>query len=88
MRECFETAAARAPGSAVEVVVEASYETQDPTVDSQVISMKAAGCEVFVNTAIPKFAAQAIRRVVEIEWKPPQILSSIGNSVAATLKPA
>jgi branched-chain amino acid transport system substrate-binding protein len=70
------------------VVVEASYETQDPTVDSQVISMKAAGCEVFVNTAIPKFAAQAIRRVVEIEWKPLQILSSIGNSVAATLKPA
>ena len=70
------------------VVVEASYETQDPTVDSQVISMKAAGCEVFVNTAIPKFAAQAIRRAVEIEWKPLHILSSIGNSVAATLKPA
>jgi branched-chain amino acid transport system substrate-binding protein len=70
------------------VVVEASYETQDPTVDSQVISMKAAGCEVFVNTAIPKFAAQAIRRAVEIEWAPLHILSSIGNSVAATLKPA
>ena len=70
------------------VVVEASYETQDPTVDSQVISMKAAGCEVFVNTAIPKFAAQAIRRAAEIEWKPLHILSSIGNSVAATLKPA
>ena len=70
------------------VVVEASYETTDPTVDSQVVGMKAAGCDVFVNTAIPKFAAQAIRKTPEIEWKPLHILSSIGNSVAATLKPA
>ncbi len=70
------------------VVVEASYETTDPTVDSQVVSMKAAGCDIFVNTAIPKFAAQAIRKAPEIEWKPLHILSSIGNSVAATLKPA
>src|SRR5271167_2211976 len=70
------------------IAVTASYETTDPTVDSQVIGMKAAGCDVFVNTAIPKFAAQAIRKAAEIEWKPLHILSSIGNSVAATLKPA
>ena len=50
--------------------------------------MKAAGCDVFVNTAIPKFAAQAIKKAAEIEWKPLHILSSVGNSVAATLKPA
>ena len=70
------------------VVVEAAYETTDPTVDSQVIGMKAAGCDVLVNTGIPKFAAQAIRKAAEIEWKPLHILSSIGSSVAATLKPA
>src|SRR5207302_1534087 len=70
------------------VIVEASYETTDPTVDSQVLGMKAAGCDVFVNTAIPKFAAQAIRKTAEIEGKPLHILSSIRNSVAATLKPA
>jgi len=70
------------------LVSETSYETTDPTVDSQVLSMKAAGCDVFVNTAIPKFAAQAIRKAAEIEWKPLHVLSSIGNSVAATLKPA
>jgi branched-chain amino acid transport system substrate-binding protein len=70
------------------IKVKASYETTDPTVDSQVISMKAAGCDVFVNTAIPKFAAQAIKKAAEIEWKPIHVLSSIGNSVAATLKPA
>ena len=70
------------------IVVEASYETTDPTIDSQIIGMKAAGVDVFVNTAIPKFAAQAIRKAVELEWKPLHILSGVGNSVAATLKPA
>jgi ABC-type branched-subunit amino acid transport system substrate-binding protein len=70
------------------IVVAASYETTDPTVDSQVIGMKAAGCDVFVNTAIPKFAAQSIRKAAELGWTPLHILSSIGNSVAATLKPA
>jgi branched-chain amino acid transport system substrate-binding protein len=70
------------------IVVEAAYETTDPTVDSQVIGMKAAGCDVFVNTGIPKFAAQAIRKAAEIEWKPLHVLSSVGASVGATLKPA
>ncbi|HXP02785.1 MAG TPA: ABC transporter substrate-binding protein [Stellaceae bacterium] len=70
------------------VIVEASYETTDPTVESQVVDMKAKGVDVFVNTAIPKFAAQAIRKAAEIEWKPLHILSSIGSSFAATLKPA
>jgi branched-chain amino acid transport system substrate-binding protein len=70
------------------IVVAASYETTDPTIDSQVIGMKSAGCDVLVNTAIPKFAAQSIRKAAELEWKPLHILSSIGNSVAATLKPA
>jgi branched-chain amino acid transport system substrate-binding protein len=70
------------------IAVEAAYETTDPTVDSQVIGMKAAGCDVFVNTGIPKFAAQAIKKAAEIEWKPLHVLSSVGNSVGATLKPA
>ena len=70
------------------IAVEASYETTDPTVDSQIVDMKAKGIDVFVNTAIPKFAAQSIRKAAEIEWKPLHILSSIGASVGATLKPA
>ena len=70
------------------IVVKASYETTDPTVDSQVVEMQAKGVDVFVNTAIPKFAAQAIRKAAEIEWKPLHILSSIGSSIGATLKPA
>ena len=70
------------------IIVEAPYETTDPTVDSQIISMKSAGADVFVNTGIPKFAAQAIRKAAEIGWKPLHILSSVGNSVGAALKPA
>jgi branched-chain amino acid transport system substrate-binding protein len=70
------------------IILAASYETTDPTVDSQIIAMKAAGADVFVNTGIPKFAAQAIRKVAEIDWKPLHILSSVGNSVGATLTPA
>ncbi len=70
------------------IVVKASYETTDPTVDSQVVDMQAKGVDVFVNTAIPKFAAQAIRKAAETEWKPLHILSSIGSSIGATLKPA
>jgi branched-chain amino acid transport system substrate-binding protein len=50
--------------------------------------MKAKGCNVIVNTAIQKFAAQAIKKSAEIGWKPLHILSGIGNSVAGTLKPA
>ena len=75
-------------GKNAKIVDAASYETTDPTVNSQVIAMKAKGVDVFVNCAIPKFAAQSIRKAVEIEWKPLHIVSGIGNSVAATLKPA
>jgi branched-chain amino acid transport system substrate-binding protein len=70
------------------IINESPYETTDPTVDSLIVGMKAAGCDVFVNTAIPKFAAQAIRKAAEIEWKPLHVLSSVGNSVGAALKPA
>jgi branched-chain amino acid transport system substrate-binding protein len=70
------------------LIVEAPYETTDPTVDSQIISMKSAGADVFINTGIPKFAAQAIRKAAEIDWKPLHILSSVGNSVGAALRPA
>jgi branched-chain amino acid transport system substrate-binding protein len=70
------------------IKLKASYETTDPTVDSQVVEMQAAGCDVLVNVAIPKFAAQAIRKVAEVAWKPLHILSGINGSVGGVLKPA
>ena len=70
------------------IKLETSYETTDPTVNSQIIQMQGAGCDVLVTMAIPKFGALAIRKMAKIEWKPLHILNGIGSSVAATLKPA
>src|SRR5215475_12816458 len=70
------------------IKVKTSYETTDPTVDSQIIQMKGEGCDVLVTVAIPRFGAQAIRKVAEIGWKPLHILNGIASSVGATLKPA
>jgi len=70
------------------IKVKQSYETTDPTVDSQIIQLQAAGCDVLITIAIPKFGALAVRKVAEIDWKPLHILNGIASSVGATLKPA
>jgi branched-chain amino acid transport system substrate-binding protein len=70
------------------IKIKTSYETTDATVDSQIVEMKAAGCDVLVTIAIPRFGAQAIRKIAEIEWKPLHILNGIASSVGVTLKPA
>ena len=70
------------------IVKHVSYETTDPTVDSQVIQLKDSGANTFFNIAIPKFAAQAIRKAADIGWKPAHYLNNVSSSVASTIKPA
>jgi branched-chain amino acid transport system substrate-binding protein len=70
------------------IVAELPYDPSDPTVDSQVVSLKTLGADVFFNEASPKFAAQAIRKAAEIGWKPTLFLASISNSVGSVLRPA
>ena len=70
------------------IVAEAPYEVTDSTIDSEVLNIKTAGADVFFNEASPKFAAQAIRKVVELNWKPVHLLASISNSIGSVLKPA
>lgn len=70
------------------IVRAVTYETTDPTVDAQIIDLKASGANVFMNFASPKFATQAIRRAHELGWRPTQFVSSISASVATVLKPA
>jgi branched-chain amino acid transport system substrate-binding protein len=70
------------------VVKEASYETSDATVDSQIITLQASGADTFFNVTTPKFAAQAIRKAYDIGWKPIQYLNNVSSSVGAVLKPA
>jgi branched-chain amino acid transport system substrate-binding protein len=70
------------------IVAEESYETTEPTIDSHIVSLKASGADVFFNASIPKFAAQAIKKVSEIEWKPLHFLNNVSASIGATIKPA
>ena len=70
------------------IVSEVPYETTDPTVDSQVVSLKSSGADLFFNITIPKFAAQAIKKAAEIGWKPVHILNSVSNSIGGVLQPA
>ncbi len=70
------------------IVAEVPYEPTDPTVDSQIVTLKTLGADIFFNEASPKFAAQAIRKAAEIGWKPVQFLASISNSVGSVLRPA
>jgi ABC-type branched-subunit amino acid transport system substrate-binding protein len=70
------------------IVADASYEVSDPTIDSQIVSLKNSGADIFVTWAAPKGAAQAIRKVAELGWKPVYFLGNVSTSVATVLKPA
>jgi branched-chain amino acid transport system substrate-binding protein len=70
------------------IISELPYETADPTVDSQIINLKASGADVFFNVTTPKFAAQAIKKAHEIGWQPVHLLNNVSNSVGSVLRPA
>jgi branched-chain amino acid transport system substrate-binding protein len=70
------------------IVVETSYETTSPTVDSQVVQIKDANPDIFINVATPKFAAQAIKKIAELAWHPVHFLTNVSASVGSVLKPA
>jgi branched-chain amino acid transport system substrate-binding protein len=70
------------------IVAEAAYEPTDPTVDSQIVMLKSVGADLFYNISTPKFAAQAIRKIAELGWKPVHILANVSSSVGGVLKPA
>ena len=70
------------------IVSEASYEIASPTIDSQIVQLKSSGADIFINIATPKFAAQAIKKVAELGWKPVHFLNNVSVSLGAVLKPA
>ena len=70
------------------IVAEQSYELSDPTVDSQMVTLKASGADLFYNITTPKFGAQAIKKAAELGWKPVQILDINATPVSQTLVPA
>jgi branched-chain amino acid transport system substrate-binding protein len=71
-----------------QIVSETTYLTADPTIDSQMVTMRESGADVFFAEATPKFAAQAIKKAASMGWKPLIILPSVSNSFSAVLEPA
>jgi branched-chain amino acid transport system substrate-binding protein len=71
-----------------QLVSETTYLTADPTIDSQMVTMRESGADVFFAEATPKFAAQAIKKAASMGWKPLIILPSVSNSFSAVLEPA
>jgi branched-chain amino acid transport system substrate-binding protein len=74
--------------AATMIVAEESYETTEPTIDNHIVKLKSSGADVFMDITTPKFAAQAIKKVAEVEWKALHLLNNVGASVGSVLKPA
>jgi branched-chain amino acid transport system substrate-binding protein len=74
--------------AATMIVAEESYETTEPTIDSHIVKLKSTGADVFFNVTTPKFAAQAIKKITEIEWKPLHLLNNVSASIGSVMKPA
>src|SRR5260370_1411311 len=74
--------------AATMIVAEESYETTQPTIDSSIVKLKSTNADVFFNVTTPKFAAQAIKKMTEIEWKPLHILNNVSVSIGSVIKPA
>jgi branched-chain amino acid transport system substrate-binding protein len=70
------------------ILKEASYEVTDASVDSQIVSLQAAGADTLFIFATPKFAAQAIRKTYDIGWRPLQFVNNVSNSTGSVLQPA
>ena len=70
------------------IIADKSYEVSDPTINSQIVALKDSGADIFMTWAAPKGAAQAIRKVAELGWKPVYLLGNVSTSVATVLKPA
>ena len=70
------------------IVASNTYETTDPTIDSQIVSLQGSGADTLLVAAIPKFAAQAIRKVADIGWKPNFFITNVSASVGSVMKPA
>src|SRR6202000_1235580 len=70
------------------IVAEESYETSEPSIDGHIVKLKASGADVFMDIATPKFAAQSIKKVAELGWKPLHLLNNVSASVGSVIRPA
>ncbi|HXW24345.1 MAG TPA: ABC transporter substrate-binding protein [Xanthobacteraceae bacterium] len=71
----------------IPIVAAYPYETSDPTVDSQIVALKASGADIFFDVTTPKFASQAIKKTAEIGWNPVHLLNTVSRSIGSVIKP-
>jgi branched-chain amino acid transport system substrate-binding protein len=74
--------------AATMIIAEESFEVTQPTIDSNIVKLKSLGADVFFNVTTPKFAAQSIKKMAEIEWKPLHLLNNVSASIGSVMKPA
>jgi branched-chain amino acid transport system substrate-binding protein len=70
------------------IIAEEAYEVSSPTIDSSIVKLKTLGADVFFDVTTPKFAAQAIKKMAEVEWKPLHFLNNVSVSIGSVMKPA
>jgi branched-chain amino acid transport system substrate-binding protein len=70
------------------ITAEESYETSEPTIDTHIVKLKSTNADVFINVASPKFAAQAIKKMAEVQWKPTHFLNNVSGSIGGVITPA
>jgi branched-chain amino acid transport system substrate-binding protein len=70
------------------IIAEESYETSEPSIDGHIVKLKSLNADVFFNVTTPKFAAQAIKKMAEIDWKPLHFLNNVSASIGSVMKPA
>jgi len=75
-------------GKASAIIAEESYEVSEPTIDNHIVKLKASGADVLISITTPKFAAQTIKKMAEVDWKALQIVANVSTSVGAVMKPA
>jgi len=69
------------------VVKETTYEATDATIDSQIEELRGSGANVILVVGLQKFAAQAIRKVYDLAWKPVFYMTNVAISVGAVMNP-
>ena len=70
------------------IIAEETYETSEPSIDSHIVKLKGTGADVLINISTPKFAAQTIKKLAELQWQPMHLMTDVSISIGAVMKPA
>jgi branched-chain amino acid transport system substrate-binding protein len=71
------------------IVADTTLDLSDSSsLDEQIEVLKGSGAEILVFDLAPAVAAQALRKIAELDWRPVEVLVNASASIASTLRPA